>query len=266
MTTFDVVHAHQVLQHLPDPVGALREMRRVCKPGGVVAARDSDYAAFTWYPEVPALTAWLVLYEQIARANGGEPDAGRFLLGWAHAAGFSEVQAGASTWCYATPEDRELVGRPLGRPHDDVRDRRPGRARRLREPGRARDDGGGLAHVGRASRRLVRRAARRDRLPPVARDQAGMARPPSITSVWPVTNLASSLAKNTHAPARSSGSSVDFIAVCAVMPSMKKSGTIFFVASVIVTPGAMQFTVMFQLPSCAAMNFVSPTMPHFVIE
>ena len=50
------------------------------------------------------------------------------------------------------------------------------------------------------------------------------------------------------------------------MPSMKKSGTIFFVASVIVTPGAMQFTVMFHWPSCAAMNFVSPTMPHLVIE
>ena len=29
---------------------ALREMRRVCRPGGIVAARDSDYAAFTWYP------------------------------------------------------------------------------------------------------------------------------------------------------------------------------------------------------------------------
>jgi len=38
------------------------------------------------------------------------------------------------------------------------------------------------------------------------------------------------------------------------------------VASVIVTPGAMQLTVMFQAPSCAAMNLVSPTMPHFVIE
>ena len=25
--TFDVVHAHQVLQHLADPVGALREMK-----------------------------------------------------------------------------------------------------------------------------------------------------------------------------------------------------------------------------------------------
>src|SRR5215207_6880913 len=31
--TFDVVHAHQVLQHLGDPVAALREMLRVCRPG-----------------------------------------------------------------------------------------------------------------------------------------------------------------------------------------------------------------------------------------
>nr|BFF24134.1 hypothetical protein GCM10025732_20990 [Glycomyces mayteni] len=48
--TFDVVHAHQVLQHVSDPVQALREMRRVAKPGGLIAVRDSDYAAFTWFP------------------------------------------------------------------------------------------------------------------------------------------------------------------------------------------------------------------------
>jgi SAM-dependent methyltransferase len=91
-------------------VKALREMKRVCKPGGVVAARDGDYGAFTWYPEEPALDAWLALYRKIARANQGEPDAGRYVLAWAHAAGFEDVQPGASVWCFATPEDRAWWG------------------------------------------------------------------------------------------------------------------------------------------------------------
>ncbi|MGW0554002.1 class I SAM-dependent methyltransferase [Streptomyces sp. NPDC002926] len=104
--SFDVVHAHQVLQHVGDPVQALREMRRVCRPGGIVAARDSDYGAFTWFPEVPALDGWQTLYQRVARANGGEPDAGRRLLSWARAAGFSDITATAATWCFATPEER----------------------------------------------------------------------------------------------------------------------------------------------------------------
>ncbi|GAA4208720.1 methyltransferase domain-containing protein [Actinocatenispora rupis] len=107
---FDVVHAHQVLQHVADPVRALREMRRVCAPGGVVAARDSDYAGFVWYPEVPELTEWLALYRILARANGGEPDAGRRLLSWARQAGFTDVTATSSTWCFATPADRAWWG------------------------------------------------------------------------------------------------------------------------------------------------------------
>ncbi|MEV6525243.1 methyltransferase domain-containing protein [Longispora sp. NPDC051575] len=107
-SSFDVVHAHQVLQHVADPVGALRELRRVSR--GLVAARDADYAAMTWYPQVPALDAWLALYQRVARSNGGEPDAGRRLLSWARAAGFARVTPGASVWCYATPEDRAWWG------------------------------------------------------------------------------------------------------------------------------------------------------------
>lgn len=104
--SFDVVHAHQVLQHVGDPVRALREMRRVCRPGGVVAARDSDYAAMTWYPEVPGMREWLDLYGRVARANGGEPDAGRRLLSWARQAGFTDITPTAAAWCFATPENR----------------------------------------------------------------------------------------------------------------------------------------------------------------
>jgi ubiquinone/menaquinone biosynthesis C-methylase UbiE len=108
--SFDVVHAHQVLQHLSDPVGALREMARVCRPGGIVAARDSDYEAMTWFPADPDLDAWLDLYRRVARANGGEPDAGRYLLDWARQAGFDEIIPSASAWCFATAEDRRWWG------------------------------------------------------------------------------------------------------------------------------------------------------------
>ncbi|RDG39395.1 class I SAM-dependent methyltransferase [Streptomyces corynorhini] len=106
--SFDVVHAHQVLQHVGDPVGALRELRRVCRPGGVVAVRDADYGAFAWFPAVSGLEDWQELYRRVARANGGEPDAGRRLVSWARQAGFADgaVTATASAWCFADPGER----------------------------------------------------------------------------------------------------------------------------------------------------------------
>lgn len=100
--SFDIVHAHQVLQHLSDPVAALCEMGRVCAPGGLVAVRDSDYSGFAWWPAVPELDEWLTLYRAVARANNAEPDAGRRLKGWALAAGLNIVSSTASAWCFST--------------------------------------------------------------------------------------------------------------------------------------------------------------------
>lgn len=108
---FDVVHAHQVLQHLREPVEALRAMARLARPGGgIVAARESDYSAFTWAPAHEGLDRWLAIYLAVTRRNGAEANAGRHLLAWAHAAGLDDVSYGTSTWTFSTPDERRWWG------------------------------------------------------------------------------------------------------------------------------------------------------------
>ena len=50
------------------------------------------------------------LYQAAARANGGEPDAGRRLLAWARAAGFTDVTPTAAPGASPTPDDRAYWG------------------------------------------------------------------------------------------------------------------------------------------------------------
>jgi SAM-dependent methyltransferase len=105
--SFEVVHAHQVLQHLDDPVAALREMARVARPGGLIAVRDVDFGAAVVHPPVPD---WLEIYEPTVRHMGGEPHAGRFLLAWAHEAGLTDVTCSVTAWCFATADERAWWG------------------------------------------------------------------------------------------------------------------------------------------------------------
>ncbi|TXK16269.1 class I SAM-dependent methyltransferase [Homoserinibacter sp. GY 40078] len=107
---FDVVHAHQVLQHLGRPVEALAAWRRLVAPDGIVAARDCDYEAAVVAPGRPELHLWQDTYQHLARRNHGTPDAGRHLKEWARAAGFSTVQSGASVWCFESDDERDWWG------------------------------------------------------------------------------------------------------------------------------------------------------------
>ena len=101
--SIDLVHAHQVLHHMSDPVAVLRELARVTRPGGKIAVRDSIDQSFTWYPESKGVENWQRYFGETVRANGGDPDAGMYHLAWAHAAGLTEVMCTSSTWTYSGP-------------------------------------------------------------------------------------------------------------------------------------------------------------------
>lgn len=108
--SFDIVHAHQLLQHLTKPVEAIKEMHRVVRPGGIIALRDADYGGMIWSPQDPRLDEWMDLYQRMTAKNQVEANAGRCLFGWVSQIAFSTIDVSTSTWTFATPESREWWG------------------------------------------------------------------------------------------------------------------------------------------------------------
>jgi ubiquinone/menaquinone biosynthesis C-methylase UbiE len=104
---FDIVHAHQVLQHVGDVSSAMKEMYRVAKPGGIIATRDLiDYLH---WPVSKELELFGEVFHKIAERIGGVPKTGAKYRKFAREAGIAEsdIWIGAGTWCYATKEDLE---------------------------------------------------------------------------------------------------------------------------------------------------------------
>jgi SAM-dependent methyltransferase len=89
--SFDVVHAHQVVQHVSEPLKLLAEMKRLVKPdGGIVSFREGDMGNPTIYPYTKLINDdWLRVYRDAQRANGGDPECGRKLHALLRQAGFA---------------------------------------------------------------------------------------------------------------------------------------------------------------------------------
>lgn len=109
--SFDIVHAHQVLIHLDEPLAALKEMLRVCRPGGIVASRDFT-GSDTYYPQSDLIEASRKLSKAVGKASGRTENMGVRLVSLAMQAGVprSNIEASMSSWCYSIPEERDMWG------------------------------------------------------------------------------------------------------------------------------------------------------------
>lgn len=86
---FDIVHVHALIVHIKDPVEVLRQFYRVCKPGGIVAVRESNPSiVLSLKPDVPAIRQYWDRANVVIAKIGGHPDAGKMLETWAKQAGF----------------------------------------------------------------------------------------------------------------------------------------------------------------------------------
>jgi ubiquinone/menaquinone biosynthesis C-methylase UbiE len=69
----DATFAHTVLEHLSDPARALKEMRRVLKPGGIIGIKDPDYASMIHESSSPLTGEAIQLYRRVSEKNGASP-------------------------------------------------------------------------------------------------------------------------------------------------------------------------------------------------
>jgi ubiquinone/menaquinone biosynthesis C-methylase UbiE len=100
--SFDLVYARYLLEHVPDPEQVLREMRRVARPGGRVAACENDISLLRLDPACPAFEEVWATFQRFQESLGGDGRIGRRLYRLFRKAGFSHIELSVQPevhWC-----------------------------------------------------------------------------------------------------------------------------------------------------------------------
>lgn len=111
--SFDEAWMMWFLEHLADPVGALRQARRVLKPGGGITCIEVDYHTLVVEPSTPALRALMQGFEQGMDA-GGRSDSGAHLGAWMKEAGFERLDDRELAFDHSGPSLPKQVAYLLG--------------------------------------------------------------------------------------------------------------------------------------------------------
>jgi len=90
--SFDHLFVCFVLEHLTDPAGGLRALRRLLKPGGTITVIEGDHGSFYCHPETAAARQTVDCLVQLQAALGGDSLIGRRLYPLLVEAGFTEGQ------------------------------------------------------------------------------------------------------------------------------------------------------------------------------
>ncbi len=89
---FDGAFVCWVLEHTPNPVAVLREIRRVLRPGAVVFGIEVMNSSFSLLPACPAVMAYWNAFNRGQQAGGGDPFIGAKVGGLLKEAGFASIQ------------------------------------------------------------------------------------------------------------------------------------------------------------------------------
>ena len=106
---FDAAHCHVVLTHVPDTARALKEVKRVLKPGGLISCREMVCLGSFTHPDFGVIMKSWEIFADLLEADDGHPQMGRELKRHLLRGGFEDVEITANYDIYSGPEDVEFI-------------------------------------------------------------------------------------------------------------------------------------------------------------
>lgn len=89
---FDHIFVCFVLEHLPNPKTALKELKRVLKPKGTIMCIEGDHGSTYFYPDSEAAQKAVQSQVLLQQKNGGDANIGRKLFPLLNQAGFEQIK------------------------------------------------------------------------------------------------------------------------------------------------------------------------------